>query len=238
MRRLSAKAGWLGAIFIVAMLLVALSYQEPRSDGKDAAAPTVPSSVRSPSDPASQVPASSTISPTQPAPSSAPLKSVAPARPSKLAIPAIGLDAQFGSPIVSTHDGEGWSITPPESTLQDLRLVYWWSETKYSALPGSPSKGTTFIYGHACRDPQYGCAFDRLKNLTKGDKIELTAGKAVLTYRVTALLKLDKTPQGVGASRELYSYGESNKLRLVTCGYTAEGTSPFNWAALAVLVSS
>lgn len=226
----------------MAALLVALSYPGAQSDRKDVAAPTATSSVSSPSAPASPVPtippvSSPTVSATPPSstqPASPTLKAIVPAKPTKLAIPAIGVVAYFGTPIVSAHDADGWTITPPEATWEDLQQVYWWSESQYSALPGNPSKGSTFVYGHACFSAS--CAFNKLKDLTAGDLIKVTTSSGVLTYRVTqGPLKLDKSPQGVGASKALYTYGIPNELRLVTCGYTPEGASPFNWAVIARL---
>lgn len=158
--------------------------------------------------------------------------------PTKLAIPAIGLKVGYDNSsdigtVVSTHDSDGWTITPPEETWKDLQSAYWWSETQYSVLPGDPSHGSTFIYMHACSQVQ--CAGNLLHTLKAGDMIVLTTPKGVLRYRITKVLKLDKSVQGIGASTEFYSYGVPNQLRLATCGYAADGSSPFNWAVIAAL---
>jgi hypothetical protein len=158
--------------------------------------------------------------------------------PTALALPTIGLSVGHGtgshiSTVESrTLDGV-WTITPPEATWVDLQSAYWWSQQRYSALPGAPSAGTTFLYMHACS--QVHCAGNDLHRLRRGDAITLTTRTGVLHYRVDRLLRLDKTPQGVGNNKTLYSYGRPDQLRLVTCGYAADGSSPFNWAVIATL---
>lgn len=167
-----------------------------------------------------------------------PPPTVRPSRPTRLAIPAIGLrvgyDGQSAIATVLSRRADGaWTITPPEATWRDLVSVYWWSEQRYSALPGDPSMGTTFLYMHACRTVS--CAGNDLKDLRRGDLIVLSTRTGTLRYTVTSKLRLDKTPRGVGNSRVLYSYRQPNQLRLVTCGYSPDGTSAFNWAIVAAL---
>jgi hypothetical protein len=158
--------------------------------------------------------------------------------PTRLAIPAIDLkigydrNSSIGSVASSRVDGR-WTITPPEATWADLQSAFLWSEQRYSVLPGDPSAGTTFIFVHACL--HVACAGNRLDELRTGDVIELSTPAGVLHYAVERKLLLDKTPQGVGNNAVLYSYGHANQLRLVTCGYAADGSSPFNWAIIASL---
>jgi hypothetical protein len=158
--------------------------------------------------------------------------------PTRLAIPSIHLEigydqnSSMGTVASSRVDGQ-WTITPPEATWADLQSGYWWSEQRYSALPGNPSAGTTFIFLHACA--QVRCAGNRVHELRKGNVIELSTPAGVLHYTVEQKLLLDKTPQGVGNNAVLYSYGHANQLRIVTCGYAADGSSPFNWAVIAAL---
>jgi hypothetical protein len=158
--------------------------------------------------------------------------------PTALAIPTIGLSvghdpgSHIGTVESRTVDGV-WTITPPEASWVDLQSAYWWSQQRYSALPGAPSAGTTFLYMHACS--QVHCAGNDLHRLRRGDAITLTTRTGVLHYRVDRLLRLDKTPQGVGNNKTLYSYGRPDQLRLVTCGYAPDGSSPFNWAVIATL---
>jgi hypothetical protein len=158
--------------------------------------------------------------------------------PTALAIPAIGLSighdggSHIGTVESRTVDGI-WTITPPEATWVDLQSAYWWSQRRYSALPGAPSTGTTFLYMHACL--QVHCAGNDLHRLRGGEAVVLATRAGVLHYRVVRVLRLDKTPQGVGNNNTLYSYGHRNQLRLVTCGYAPDGSSPFNWAVIATL---
>ncbi|MGH8862629.1 MAG: hypothetical protein ACRDVG_15585, partial [Jatrophihabitantaceae bacterium] len=168
----------------------------------------------------------------------APPPRVRPSRPLRLSIPAIGLRAgyddgsRFGAVRSARVDGQ-WTITPPEATWSDLQSVYWWSERAYSALPGEPSAGTTFVYMHACSHVV--CAGNQLHLLSPGETITMTTATGTLTYTVQRTVLLDKSPRGVGASKLVYSYGRVGALRLVTCGYAPDGTSPYNWAVLAVL---
>jgi hypothetical protein len=164
--------------------------------------------------------------------------SVPPARPVRLAIPAIGLlvgyraGSRVGT-VRSQHIGRTWTITPPEATWADLQSAYWWSEPRYSALPGDPSSGTTFVFMHACLHVV--CAGNNLRRVRAGDVIRLTTAAGQLTYTVRRTVRLDKSVAGIGASKVVYSYGHPDQLRLVTCGYAPDGTSPFNWAVLATL---
>jgi hypothetical protein len=133
----------------------------------------------------------------------------------------------------SSRTSAGWTITPPEATWADLQSAFWWSEPAYSVLPGAPSAGTTFVFMHACL--QVTCAGNELKHLRAGDIVRLTTAAGTLTYTVRRTLRLDKSVGGIGANKMVYSYGHRNELRLVTCGYAPDGTSPFNWAVLADL---
>jgi hypothetical protein len=171
-------------------------------------------------------------------PARATSRTISPARPTRLAIPAIGLRVGYDRQsavrtVVSHRDGGTWTITPAEQTWKDLVSAYWWSERRYSALPGDPSTGTTFLFMHACRTVT--CAGNHLADLRAGNVIVLSTRAGTLRYTVRRKLRLDKTPAGVGNSRTLYSYGRPDQLRLVTCGYAPDGTSPFNWAVIATL---
>ena len=166
---------------------------------------------------------------------------VRPARPIRLAIPAIGLRVGYGAgsrvgTVRSQRTGREWTITPPEATWDDLQSVFWWSERAYSVLPGDPSAGTTFVFMHACLHVT--CAGNNLNHVRAGDIVRLTTAAGTLTYTARRTLRLDKSVGGIGASKVVYSYGHPDELRLVTCGYAPDGTSPFNWAVLADLAHS
>lgn len=162
---------------------------------------------------------------------------VAPAVPTSINVPSVGIHASI-KPIASQHTDNGqWMVSPPRDTPLQLDTAYWWDEQQYSAEPANPSHGTTFIYAHACQGLD--CAFDTLHESIVGNKIVLATPNGTLTYSVTKPpLDLAKTADGIGASTEVYDYGISNRLVLITCGYQPNGRSTFNWAVIADLVSA
>jgi hypothetical protein len=157
---------------------------------------------------------------------------VAPGRPERIAIPAIGLHTAFAS-VVSTHEGGQWTIDPPKQTLAELQRVYWWSE---HAAPADPSNGAAYLYGHACTSLV--CAFNDLHQVSTGDLVRVTTARGVLSYRVVRKpMRLAKSAAGIGSS-SIYDYGVTNRLVLITCGYTPDGSSPFNWVVIARLTAA
>jgi hypothetical protein len=157
---------------------------------------------------------------------------IPPGAPRQIAIPAIGLHTGIAD-VVSTHVGGRWTIDPPKQTLGELRRVYWWSE---HAAPADPSTGAAYLYGHACTSLD--CAFNKLDQVSKGDLVRVTTRHGVLSYRVVAEpMRLAKTAAGIGSS-SIYNYKVANRLLLITCGYTPDGSSPFNWVVVAHLSSA
>jgi hypothetical protein len=158
---------------------------------------------------------------------------IPPGIPETITIPAIGVRAAVRG-VTSAHEHGRWLIIPPMATNADLQRVYWWSER---AAPGTPSTGTAYIYGHACA--RYAlCAFNRLRELAKGDLVTVATGRGALAYRVAAKpVRLAKTAAGIGAS-PIYDYGVVNRLVLITCGYAPDGSSPWNWVVITQLATS
>jgi sortase (surface protein transpeptidase) len=153
--------------------------------------------------------------------------------PERITIGAIGVDAAVRG-VVSAHQQGLWVIVPPMATNADLQRAYWWSE---HAAPASPSNGTAYIYGHACSHYAL-CAFNRLRELAKGDLVTVTTVRGALTYRVAARpVRLAKTAAGIGAS-SIYDYGAVNRLVLITCGYAPDGSSPWNWVVITQLTAA
>jgi Sortase domain len=156
-----------------------------------------------------------------------------PGSPELIAIPAIGVDSAVGS-VVSTYVQGLWEIIPPLATDADLQRVYWWSE---HAAPANPSKGTSYIYGHACTHYAL-CTFNRLDELGIGDLVWVTTVRGILEYRVVGMpIRLAKTADGIGAS-SIYNYSVVNRLVLITCAYAPDGSSPWNWAVITQLVAA
>lgn len=170
---------------------------------------------------------------TAPPPPSPPSAGLPPGGPERITIPVIGVRAAVRG-VVSTHEQGLWVIVPPMATNADLRHVYWWRE---HAAPAAPSKGTAYIYGHACTHYSL-CAFNHLPELAPGDLVRVTTTRGTLTYRVTAPpVRLAKTSAGIGAS-SIYDYSVVNRLVLVTCGYASNGSSPWNWVVITQLVAA
>ena len=108
--------------------------------------------------------------------------------PKGITIPAIGLHTAIAS-LVSTKQGERWTIDPPRRTAGQLQRVYWWKE---HAAPADPSTGTAYFYGHSCTN--LACAFNDLHLLSTGDLVRVTTAHGVLSYRVAAKpIRLAKT---------------------------------------------
>lgn len=167
-----------------------------------------------------------------PAPSAPPAR-VPPGGPETIAIPAIRVHAAIRA-VVSTHEQGNWLIVPPMSTNAELRRVYWWRE---HAAPAVPSKGTVYIYGHACTHYAL-CTFNNLHKLAPGDLVRITTTRGTLTYRaVTRPFRLAKTAAGIGAST-IYDYGVRNRLILITCAYEPDGASPWNWVLITRLTAA
>ncbi|MBO0833119.1 MAG: class F sortase [Actinobacteria bacterium] len=182
-------------------------------------------------------PPSATVSPPKlaatPSPHSLASARLPPGEPEWITIPAIGVHAAVRS-VISTHTQGGWLIVPPMATNPDLWRVYWWRE---HAAPANPSKGTSYIYGHACSHYAL-CAFNRLHELAKGDLARVTTVHGTLTYRVVAKpIRLAKNASGIGAS-SIYNYGVVNRLVLITCAYTPDGSSPWNWVVITQLTAA
>ena len=164
---------------------------------------------------------------------SLPSAPIPPGGPEWVTIPAIGVQAAVRG-VVSTHEQGLWLIVPPEQTNTDLQRVYWWSE---HAAPADPSKGTAYIYGHACLSYAL-CAFNHLGELAKGDLVKVTTVRGALTYRVVAEpIRLAKTAAGIGSS-SIYNYGVVNRLVLITCDYAPDGSSPWNWVVTTQLTAA
>jgi sortase (surface protein transpeptidase) len=164
---------------------------------------------------------------------SSPSGSIPPGGPESITIPAIGVHAAVRS-VVSTHEQGQWLIVPPEQTNTDLQRAYWWRE---HAEPADPSKGTAYIYGHACFSYPL-CSFNQLHELVTGDLVTVTTVHGTLTYRVVAKpIRLAKTAEGIGAS-SIYNYGVVNRLVLITCDYAPDGSSPWNWVVITQLAAA
>jgi hypothetical protein len=104
------------------------------------------------------------------------------------------------------------------------RAVFWTG----SALPRSPSGGTTLIYGHACL--HHVCPFTSLHAAQPGASVVLYTAAATFTYTVNAVRHQPKAGMGD------YSFGNSD-IGLITCVLPDEGSVDDNRIVLGTLTS-
>lgn len=104
------------------------------------------------------------------------------------------------------------------------RAVFW----SGSAMPRSPSQGTTLIYGHACL--HHVCSFTSLHAAQPGASIVLYTAAGTFTYAVKAVRHQPK------AGMSNYSFGNSD-IGLITCVLPDEGSVDDNRIVLGKLTS-
>ena len=178
--------------------------------------------------------ASSSDEPTPEPPAQVTVPAIAPAAPNRLEIPTIGMDIEVGQ-VASVGSADGsWSVTPPEATLHDLRIAYWWNEKQ---APGNPAPGTAFLFMHTCKS--ISCAGNNLSHVLVGDDVTVTTPSGVLTYKVfREPQSFSKTGSNtVSNSTEVYNYDQPGVITLITCGRSAGNTghSDLNWVVWAKL---
>ena len=118
-------------------------------------------------------------------------------------IPRIGVDAR----VLPIHSNEERILEPP----RDPSVVGWWSE---GAAPGEP-QGSAVVVGHTVRNRDGG-VFDNIKELSRGDAIDVEGSEASLTYRVqsTDVLSKDEVAHDAG---EIFRQTGVGRLVLITC---------------------
>ena len=168
---------------------------------------------------------------------------VVPAGPTEIQFTVGGnvtVTEKVGVVYANQHTGGSWdTITPPEDSLAELGMAYWWGNG-LSAQPGDPSAGTSYIYGHSCAKWS-GCAFNQLKRLVTRDHVTVTTPKGVLTYEVTT--GPVPVPKAQLSSNVSVYRSEVNRLVLITCMTAGEAASsqhgvPSNWVVELKLVGS
>jgi hypothetical protein len=137
--------------------------------------------------------------------------------------------------VASVRVGDSWDVYPPEDTLYDLQIAYWWNEHQ---APGDPAPKTVFMYVHSCK--QIRCAGDNLHNARVGSTVLVTTPSGVVKYKVFKGPKsYPKTgPGSTGTSPEVYDYNRPGWLTIITCGYSPDGVSDINWVVWTKLDSS
>jgi LPXTG-site transpeptidase (sortase) family protein len=122
-------------------------------------------------------------------------------RPTRLKVKAIGLD----TPLETLKLGANGELIPPKS----FPKAGWYAD---GTLPGDT--GPAVIAGHV--DSKRGPAvFYRLRELTKGDRIEVVRGGQTVHFTVTSTAWYPKT---TFPTNEVYGPTPDRQLRLITCG--------------------
>jgi hypothetical protein len=120
-------------------------------------------------------------------------------------------------------------VDPPHNTARQWDTAAWIAQ---STFPTRPSRGTAYIYGHAC---QYiVCSFNNLKDTRVGDTAQITVRGAKLNYQVD---RIGLSPKSASSLPEWASDSTvPNRIVLVTCSYERDGASPDNLVVIAHLV--
>jgi LPXTG-site transpeptidase (sortase) family protein len=228
-----------------AALLVAASTVTKASNGPDHQNTVTPPAVTAPSTPpaarttptrlgnAVPHPATTRKTPTKPAQPAAPPNKATP--PNRSAPPSA--DAAF-SLVVTTQSGEisadvdsisvasNEPVDPPHNTAAQWNTAAW---VRQSSYPSAASKGTSYVYGHACH--HHLCSFTRLKDANLGDQVTVTTASGTLIYRI------EKTGASPKSANSLPSWASDstvpNRLVLVTCAYEQGDTSRDNLVVVA-----
>lgn len=121
---------------------------------------------------------------------------------------------QIGKVHVGQTNGHWNPIDPP---VWD-QAVYWES----SALAGTDSTGTTWVYGHACK--HHTCPFTSIGLMSRRQLRQLLGGKIVvwtshgrLTYTIDTVGGLSKTGKRTLSTTDTSKPG--NRFRIVLCEY-------------------
>jgi hypothetical protein len=222
-----------GLLVVVVFVLIGVAFSLPKRTEvvSDAAVPAV-------TDTTPAVPAPS-ASP-EPVPSASSAPPVAPAIPTQLSFTANGVTVTDRLGIIRPKqhaDGSWDAVDPPQ-----LGPAYWW-QGGLSHMPGIPSAGTVYIYGHSCgpkskaRAQGVHCAFDELMLLAPHDFVKITTPNGVLTYEVSQKQQINKPSLSTSA---LVYHDAPNRLVLITCahaGDSPDGATGNNWFVDAWLVS-
>ena len=137
------------------------------------------------------------------------------------------IPARVGSISVASNE----PVDPPHNTPARWNTAFWVVESSY---PSARSKGTTYVYGHACH--YHACPFTNLKLAAVGDLVVVTTPSAVMTYRVS------RTGLSSKSASSLPPWAADSTVRdrivLVTCEFEQGDTSIKNIVVVATLSKS
>jgi len=100
---------------------------------------------------------------------------------------------------------------------------------KQSSYPSKRSKGTSYVYGHACH--HHVCSFTRLKDAAVGDQVTVTTGAGMVAYRIARIGLSPKTASSL--PRWASDSSVPDRIVLVTCAYETGDTSTDNIVVVA-----
>ncbi len=137
------------------------------------------------------------------------------------------LPAQVAPLSVKSHQ----LVDPPHETAAEWNTAAWIVQAAY---PTVSSTGTTYVYGHACRDIE--CPFTHLEQTAPGDSVVVTTAEGTLTYVVKRTGLSSKT----ASSLPLWASDStvSDRLVLVSCQIRDDELTPFNVVVEAELSST
>jgi LPXTG-site transpeptidase (sortase) family protein len=169
-----------------------------------------------------------------------PTTSQPPKLPLLQAVPPLASDGLFNI-LIKTQQGQisarvssisvasNQPVDPPHNTDEEWSTAVWVEQSTY---PGANSKGTSYIYGHACH--HHVCPFTQLKAVQIDDLVQVTTSAATLTYRIT------QTGLSPKSANSLPSWASDstvpNRIVLVTCQFEQGDTSTNNIVVVAQLV--
>jgi LPXTG-site transpeptidase (sortase) family protein len=119
-------------------------------------------------------------------------------------------------------------VDPPHDTAQEWNTAAWIIQ---SAYPARQTRGTTYVYGHACH--HHVCAFTELNEARPGDLVHVATPVSELAYRITRVGTAPKSARSLPAWAADITVAD--RLVLVTCNYEQGDTSTDNLIAVAAL---
>jgi hypothetical protein len=119
-------------------------------------------------------------------------------------------------------------VDPPHDTAEEWNTAVW---VRQSAYPSAQSRGTTYVYGHACHYHQ--CPFTQLKDAQVGDLVRVTLPTSALTFQIE---RSGLSPKAASALPAWASDSTvQNRIVLVTCAFEQGDTSTNNIVVVAKL---
>jgi LPXTG-site transpeptidase (sortase) family protein len=119
-------------------------------------------------------------------------------------------------------------VDPPHQTAAQWNTAVWVEQSSYPSLR---SKGTSYVYGHACH--HHLCPFTKLKGARVGDQVNVMTSSDTLTYRIK---QIGISPRSASSLPSWASDStEPNRIVLVTCAYEYEDISTNNIVVVAYL---